>query len=149
MDYKRDLSSLKPFKVSRPAAEEELREAWGEWLLTMPWDYFLTVTFREPLPPHRQEGVLHSLEATVKRVFKPVGLFLGTEPHISRNVHIHGLVRSAALPAFQGVERQDMWRYLFDKFGRSQVLPVRGTGKGAAYYVTKYCTKGNSAYSIY
>jgi len=66
--------------------DEELRGAWANWLAGMEWDYFLTVTFREPLPRHRGESVLHSLAMTLRKRFQPQAFFLGTEPHLSMNL---------------------------------------------------------------
>lgn len=127
-----------------------LKQAYGDWLATLPWDYFLTITFREPVPMRRQEAVTHAVGQSIKSHWETLDrLALFAEPHMSQNLHLHGLVNL-------DIEREDilenargnMQGYLSDKFGRSQAAYPRGRGAVTAY-VAKYCVKVDGYYEIW
>jgi len=128
----------------------DLRTAYGEWLGSLPWDFFLTVTFREPCPMRRQETVTHAVGQTIKARYEPVErLALFAEPHLSQNLHLHGLVKMSDFgEEILGHCRRDMQSYLSDKFGRSQAAFPRGRN-AVANYVAKYCVKTNGYYEFW
>lgn len=126
-----------------------LKDAYGEWLATLPWDYFLTVTFREPVPMRRQETVTHAVGQTIKARYETVDrLALFAEPHMSQNLHLHGLVHVGSSEEIVGYARQDMQQFLTEKFGRSQAAFPRGRG-AVSKYVAKYCVKVDGYYEIW
>jgi hypothetical protein len=127
----------------------DLRTAYGEWLATMPWDFFLTVTFREPVPMRRQESVTHAVGQSIKARYETVdNLALFAEPHLSQNLHLHGLVHLGAKEEIVSHARRDMQSYLSDKFGRSQAAFPRGRG-AVSKYVAKYCVKADGYYEFF
>jgi len=132
--------------------DDELRKTWAEFLGSMPWDYFLTVTFREELPLHRAESVLNSIEQTLVRWHNPAMLFLGMELHVSRFLHLHGLYRAKRrFPASDYMaldSTRDLWRSIFKVYGRSKVELIRSRAD-ASMYVSKYCVKATEAYRIW
>ena len=129
-----------------------LREAYGDWLGALPWDFFLTVTFREPVPMRRQETVTHAVGKSIKAYYERIEcLALFAEPHLSRNLHLHGLVKMAPLPSPKLVldhVRQSMGPWLSDKFGFSKVEVPRGHG-AVSKYVAKYCVKADGYYEFF
>jgi len=126
-----------------------LKDAYGAWLASLPWDFFLTVTFREPVPMRRQESVTHSVGRTIKARYETVdNLALFAEPHMSHNLHLHGLVKIDGREDLLNFCRQDMQRYLSEKFGRSQAAFPRGHGAVTAY-VAKYCVKSDGYYEFF
>lgn len=127
--------------------DSEIKAAFAEWLGRYHWDYFLTVTFREPLPPHRGQNVLNSIARTIKRVAgEPRMLFLGMEQHTSSFLHCHGLyMRKMGNGGL--IYAHQLWKPLFDTYGYSRVEEVRSQSD-AAKYVTKYCVKALADYLI-
>lgn len=126
-----------------------LREAYGAWLGTLPVDFFLTVTLREPCPMRRQESVTHAVGQSIKARYETVDfLALFAEPHLSRNLHLHGLVHLRASDEIIARARADMQQYLSDKFGFSRAEFPRGVG-AVATYVAKYCVKTDGYYELF
>jgi len=132
----------------------DLRLEWAKWLETKPWDYFLTVTLREPLPAHRGETTLNSIGRQLCRRHQPEMLFLGAERHLSLNMHFHGLLQLPAGPWRSSPDlslkifARDIWATLFKTYGRSRVDRVRNTGD-VAKYVSKYCVKDLDCYALF
>ena len=117
--------------------ESEVRDAFGDWLATFPWEYFITVTFREPRQPHHALSTVREVGKLIRR-HASGSLFLGTELHHSRTLHVHGLLETAGRP--NEFLASVLWRQLFDRFGRSQVRPVLSR-EAVSNYVSKYVTK--------
>jgi hypothetical protein len=123
----------------------ENRDAWASWLSgSFKWDYFGTVTFRNPLPRHRGESVINSIGKTLKRHGMGAG-FIGMELHQSRFLHAHFLYQGR--PTL--IEpKYAIWRDLYDTYGYSRVEDIRDPGE-AARYVTKYCVKALADYQFF
>jgi len=140
-------------RAGRPEpARREAAEAWPGFLTTFDWTYFLTVTFDTPLPAYRQETVVGGIYKTLGSVDVPAHLFLATEPHLSRSMHVHGLLELRPEEKGNPVAVKLMalwyWRTLFRVYGRSQVVPVRKVG-GVSGYCAKYLTKTLSYHYIW
>jgi len=116
---------------------KEVRDAFGNWLGTFPWTYFLTVTFSEPRRPHHAISTVGQVGKTIQRHSRG-RLFLGSELHVSRTLHVHGL-----LQAPRGANeflRYALWHSLFHAFGRSEVREVQSR-EAVSNYVSKYVSK--------
>lgn len=97
----------------------------------------------------RQESVTHAVGQTIKARYETVdSLALFAEPHLSQNLHLHGLVHLAASEEVLGRARRDMQQYLSEKFGRSQAAFPRGRG-AVSKYVAKYCVKADGYYELW
>lgn len=140
----------------------------GDWLSGLAeWDWFLTVTFREPLPKYREESVVHAVGEHIRHT--PYGanrpLVLAAEPHRSGATHLHGLldidpmallahwrVPSPGLPSSRHEKRtawtDHLWESLFRTYGRSKV-EWTGHHEAVSRYVSKYVTKGLSWWQIW
>ena len=116
---------------------KEVRNAFGAWLGLFPWTYFITITFREPRQPHHAISTLRQCGYVVRRHSKG-RLFLGTELHLSRTLHVHGLL-DAPFGATDFLEYA-LWNSLWTSFGRSEVRPVQSR-EAVSNYVSKYVTK--------
>lgn len=128
-----------------------VRNAYADWLASLPWSFFLTVTFREPVPMRRQESVTHSVGQSIKAHYGTVDcLALFAEPHQSHNLHLHGLAHivDQGVAGLDQYCRRDMQGYLSDKFGRSRVEFPRGH-ESVAKYVAKYCVKTDGYYELW
>jgi len=154
------------FKTSKKTASA-LTKAYGDfidqWSGEDPWTVFITCTcpagenrttrsWRRSMIRTMQDDYLDGVY-TIKRGFWAL------ERHKSGQVHAHALVQFVDVYGQRFDETDDvnnlatnMWEVLFRRFGRSQVLPF-DPKLGAAYYVTKYCTKGvslgNTDWDIY
>jgi len=134
----------------------ELKQAWSGWLSEQVWDFFITITFREPVARHRGLSTLYFCERTLRR-FNPERLFLGLEEHVSTYMHIHGLYRIGAnqprlsagySSSVKSDLSADIFRTLVDTYGRSRVDSPRSQDD-VVQYVTKYATKNLADYSVY
>jgi len=129
----------------------EIREAYADWLGSMPWDFFLTITFREPVPMRRQESVTHAVGQSINARYETVDMLaLFAEPHMSQNLHLHGLVhlRESTIHGIHDLARRDMQQYLREKFGFSQAAFPRGR-QAVSKYVAKYCVKADGYYELW
>lgn len=124
---------------------QELRGALAEWLPTLNFDYFLTVTFRDPVPAYRSFAALRTVSGVISRGEKPRNLFLATEPHVLGSIHVHGLYARRSQSAAS--EPDALWSKLFASLGRSSVARIRST-EDVATYCTKYVLKGLTDYLI-
>jgi len=128
---------------TRTELAKAAQDGWMELLSPIPWNWFVTVTFKRP----RKDSYL-ALKAVVDEIlaYKPTHAFIGTEYHVSGDVHCHGLV---AFPRDHnwGVDSWPLWSGLFARFGRSEVVkPVQLADVNR--YVTKYCTKSLTDWHI-
>jgi len=131
------------------ASLEDLRPVYAAWLATFPWDFFLTITFREPVPMRRQESVTHAVGQSIKSRYETVDMLaLFAEPHLSQNLHLHGLMAVGASEGIINHVRIGLEGYLTDRFGRSQVAYPRGAG-AVTKYVAKYCVKTDGYYELW
>lgn len=124
---------------------------YAAWLGSLPWTYFLTITFREPVPAYRQETAVHAVGNTLVKLAGEDHelLFLASEPHLSKNTHLHGLLKiglHGSVP--YGVMGTIIWQRLFDLYGRSKVEQPRGQ-VAVGNYVAKYCTKTLGYYELW
>jgi len=125
---------------ARYALQTGLKEGWSEFLDRYVWDGFVTVTFREPRLPHHADSTLNEV-AKVLRRHTNRHFFLGGELHVNRTLHVHGLLQLPARdPAVKRIQGTDLWRELFERFGRSQVSAVQAN-EAVSIYVSKYCVK--------
>jgi len=120
----------------------ELSTAWSDWIGSYRWDYFLTVTFREPRAPHHALSTVRQVGKVIRRATSG-HYFLGTELHLNRTLHVHGLLQSHYGPTFSGLGNvtDQIWREFNEQFGRSEVRRVQ-KNEAVSAYVSKYVTKG-------
>jgi len=126
------------------ASDREVREEWARWLSTYPWTHFITVTFREPRTLHSAESTINQLHKRIRRLCPRGRLFLGTELHLSRALHVHGLL-DAFYWADGAALAHILWKDLYTDFGRTTVSPVQSS-EAVSNYVSKYVTKEFTSY---
>ena len=125
---------------ARYALKTELKDAWSEFLDRYVWDAFVTVTYRDARHAHHAQSSLREIGKVIRRHTQR-HYFLGGELHVSRALHVHGLLQLPARdPAAKRAQATDLWRELFDRFGRSQVSAVQAN-EAVSIYVSKYCVK--------
>ena len=124
---------------------QELRTALAEWLPSLGFDYFLTVTFSDPVPAYRSSAALRTVRGVLCRGETPARLFLATEPHVLGSIHVHGLYKRGSAGA--GSEPAALWSRLWRSLGRSRVERIH-SAEDVASYCTKYVLKGLTDYLI-
>jgi len=98
---------------------------------------------------HRQESVTHAVGQSIMAHYETVDrLALFAEPHLSRNLHLHGLVHLGASEEIVGRARRDMQQYLSEKFGWSRAEYPKGVA-AVSKYVAKYCVKTDGYYELW
>jgi len=115
----------------------DLSAGWLEFLDVVEWDWFLTITFKRP----RKDPylALNSVETAIRSVYSHPTAFLGAEYHRSGDVHVHGLYKLCSACQLKD-DSFALWSTLFDRLGRSEVVPPRKKAD-VVKYTTKYCTK--------
>jgi len=141
-----------------PAVGEEatdaLKQAWIGFLGRYNWTWFLTITFRGPRHPQHAQSTLLEIEKVIRRSTKG-RLFLGTELHINRTLHVHGLLELRGHEMGRdgwGLDKaaflnNQIFRDLLEEFGRSQVRRPQDA-PSVEKYVTKYCLKALHEYVV-
>lgn len=119
-------------------ATQAFRTALPEWLQTFNWDLFITITFATPRPPHNAITTLGGIARVIRRYSGGL-LFLGTELHVNRTMHVHGLLE-CHLWSNKHVLSGLLWREFFNRYGRSDVSEVQSR-EAVTDYVSKYVTK--------
>lgn len=147
MDYTKPIGDPGP-KAWVPPPDSPLATEWLAWLSNYPWDWFLTVTFRDMVPMRRQESVLHAVGETLRHSHIVKRLFLISEATKAQALHLHGLYASSAEDFVKPYQKLDIRRVLLERFGRNKVEVPRGFAD-VSRYVTKYCLKDGGYYEVW
>ena len=123
---------------------KELSQSWGLFLSQFHWDWFVTLTFRDPQPSFRANRLYQRFARDVERAAGlGVAWFMVFE-YGSRTgrLHIHALMLNVAhLNRLMWMEE---WN---QRAGYARILPF-DRSKGAAFYCAKYVTKTSSEWEI-
>lgn len=140
------MTTLAAVEYTAPGA---VIQAWGQWLSELfQWDWFVTMTFRDPPVDTPWRLWTKPGWAYAKRAWR--GFVQAAQPalgqlawvrcfEIQRDrgvVHIHALVGNVD----PSVRRMDMVDWAWERYGISRVLEY-DPGQGAGYYLSKYLAK--------
>jgi hypothetical protein len=125
---------------------QELKQAWGDFLGKMAnWDWFATLTFRDPGPGNGNwtkpgwgyaKNAFKGFVAAVQPVLGAAEYVRMFELQKERGVpHIHALLSSPELP-----RRDEAWAWWWGRYGFARILPYDHK-LGARYYLCKYISK--------
>lgn len=117
--------------------DRQLSDAWGDFLSRYPWDWFLTLTFRDPTQSFRAHRLFgYFVKDIEKAAGVPVGWFRGDE-YGSRlgRFHMHALMLNVA--HLRRLSWMDDWN---PRAGFARIVEF-DPKLGAAYYCAKYVTK--------
>lgn len=118
--------------------------AWGEFLSRWAWDWFVTLTFREPVPSFRAYRLFRKFVRDVEKAAGlPIAWFLAFEygPRGGR-LHLHVLMLNVG--HLHRLYWMDEWNR---RAGYARILPFE-RGRGAAYYVAKYVAKALGEWEV-
>lgn len=133
------------FQVSFYQGKSEIRAAYSELLESLPWDYYLTQTYRHLhrdtiSAPARHWEALQDAGAT--------RAYIAVEPHFLDGLHLHTLAKFHGRMADATLfHRLDLRRDLRRDFGFADVQRIRDPGQVASY-CSKYVTKGSLSYEL-
>jgi len=130
-------------------SQEKIRAAWGAFISSLAsWDWFATLTFRDPRSEDQERGwtkvgtqyASRAYKAFIKAVQKEtpekIRWVCGLEYQHWRGVpHYHALLNGV-----QNVRRMDFVDWWWDRYGIARILPYNAK-EGASYYLSKYVTK--------
>jgi hypothetical protein len=121
-----------------------LTEAWGQFLSQFPWDWFVTLTFAEPVPSFRAYRLFGQF---VRDIEKAAGMriawFMAFEyGRRGGRLHLHALMLNVA--HLSRLWWMDEWSR---RAGYARILPF-DRSRGAAYYCGKYVTKGSGEWEL-
>ena len=115
-----------------------LRLAWANLLNRYEFTWFVTLTFRQDIPPsytavNRAKKWLTTIKKQEKR---EIGYFMCLEwTKLQNRPHIHLL-----LGGLEGIRRDKWWLTWYTRYGAARILPYRKE-LGASHYLTKYIVK--------
>jgi len=116
------------------------------------WSWYCTATFDPLKVPQYKRIAEHSWRFFLSRIADTSSMSYGfcfSEAHHSGATHWHALVHVTENLLGQP-RRSDVWKAMFDKYGRNQILPyeeadmelaVNSISCGVARYLTKYVAK--------
>ena len=122
--------------------QRALRLAWGEFLEGLPWDHFVTLTFRQASGPDYARRAFGQWIRRLEREARTRLLwFVGFEDgRLLGRLHLHALVGNT-----DGLAESTLEEAWTPGFARIQRFQPR---LGAAHYVTKYITKDMLDYDV-
>jgi len=117
--------------------QNQLAEAWGGFLSRYRWDWFLTLTFREPVVSFRAHRLFSYFARDIEKAVEiPIAWFRGDElGWRGGRLHFHSLMLNVA--HLRRLSWMDQWER---RAGFARILPF-DRQKGAAFYCAKYVTK--------
>lgn len=114
----------------------------GEFLSQFPWDWFVTITWRQDITDYGAWRRIRAWLCWLEREARNhVGAYIAVEYHRWRSgpnylvPHAHLLVLGVA-----HLQRTAVWKRTYERHGRARILPYDPT-KGASHYVSKYVAK--------
>jgi len=130
-------------------SQAEIKKAWGAWLDNLAsWDWWVTLTFRDPSEADQKRGWTKIGTHYAKRAWETfikalegsteekIGWASGTEYQRWRGVpHYHALINGVG-----GLRRLDWMDWWYNRYGIARILPYDKT-KGAGRYISKYVVK--------
>ena len=135
------------YNTEHSKSQAKIRDAWGAFISGLAsWDWFATLTFRDPGSDNQQRGwtkigtqyASRAFKAFLKAVQKEtpekICWVCGLEYQHWRGVpHYHAL-----LSGVQDVRRMDFVDWWWDRYGIARILPYK---ERASYYMSKYVIK--------
>ncbi len=161
-----DMADREPAKHSIPMYEDEdslnleggaltddyrdrltLKRAWGDYLNTLPWDLFVTLTSEDPIHPESLDKlsnqIIHKLNRGIygQNYYKipNVGVLVAKAIEMQKRDVLHSHMLIAGVP--KHFYRKDLWRFIWEKKGCVNKVEQYDSRLGAGYYLSKYVAK--------
>jgi hypothetical protein len=124
-----------------------LRDAWADWIrLNGPWDWFITLTFKEDVSVEQGLRLLNRWLARLAQASRDksghqavLTCVCAVEWTTNRRVHLHLVARAPGLDEQRRKRWQHTWEETSYVCGMARIHPAR---RRAVPYLTKYLGKG-------
>jgi hypothetical protein len=121
----------------------QLVAGWGQFLSGFPWDWFLTLTFKDEVGSFRAHRLFGFFVRDIEKASGiPIFWFRADEIGFHGRFHIHALIGNVA--SLRRLTWMDRWNKLA---GIARILPF-DSKRGAAYYCAKYVTKQSGDWEL-
>lgn len=132
--YRADLQRA---RVERSASLPPLQAAWGDWISSCPWDWFVTLTFAVDVHPEQaRKRTQRWLDAVEHHRNRPAGIPLiwvrADEQQRRQVIHSHALLAVVGSVPIMAASR--LWQRIGG--GWAHIRPYQ-PGLGGAYYIAK------------
>ena len=117
---------------------------YGNWLGTMDWDTFSTVTYKHNISPRRNETIMNELVKSMDSKLDNYAMFWAMEKAYLGNTHNHLLVKNQM--AVNYIDEYLLSKNLIDKRFVKHLPYDRNLG--ASHYVSKYLNRANAQYDL-
>jgi len=120
----------------------KVHDSWAEWLDEIPWDHYVTLTFRRNSGPDRARRTFTAwIRCLEQEAEMPLFWFVGFEDGpLNGRLHMHCLVGNTRdLPANYIAKK---WKHGFSR------IDLYEKDRGATHYITKYVVKEMFDYDV-
>ena len=130
--------------------KSDLRSAWGTYLATFPWQWFVTLTFNDDIHPESARKLYgrwvnyvnrQAYGSRYRKRTKGVCWALASELQVRGVLHYHALVGDVE-DLNNRVSRKDARNYWYEIAGIGLVDPITHKLTAVTNYVSKYVAKG-------
>lgn len=132
-------------KIMYTTKSKQLVKGWGNWLGTIPWDYFSTITYRVDVSSRRNETIMFSLEKHLSRCLTRYMVFWVME-QTYKNHHTHNHILIQGENTLECIEKYLTERSLVDK--RFIKHEKYNKDLGASFYLSKGIHSPNARYGF-
>lgn len=144
--------NIKGMKTRYSNREVTLIRAWGEWIESMNWTYFCTLTTPYPLTLTGARFKMDKfIELIQGKTESKLSAFWVAETFKSSNYHVHALI---AVPVF-AIDQFELKNCWISSCGNSKrgnlnksQIDIYEKGKGAYLYTVKYLMRSDVDYEI-
>ncbi|MGP8216226.1 MAG: hypothetical protein ACLQQ4_11715 [Bacteroidia bacterium] len=139
--------------LSQPK-QQYIAPVWGDWLNTMNWDFFCTLSTRYSMTLAAARRAAERLKNYLSTRYGNVKVFFVAEPFDTKyGYHIHALVsfENSALRGLKDILNRAWQVVTRGKGGKgynNTVIEPYDKELGANYYVSKYLMKKNADYDL-
>ena len=129
--------------------------SYGNWLNTMPWDYYCTFTTRYQLSKPAARRSMARLQDIIKRQYMDIPeIFWVAEPFDSKyGCHLHALVKITGKTPQTITHLKNAWQIASKGRGLKEynntTIKDYDPQKGGHFYVAKYLQRHNADYDFY
>lgn len=122
-------------------------QGYGEWLNSIDWGYFCTLTTHYPQSVASARRMMNKLHGLLSENKNNPLIFWVAEPFDSLyGYHVHALIKVDSKNGFKAIKK--CWRIVSKSNRNYTVIQKYIRDKGANFYVAKYLSRNSTDYDI-
>ena len=135
--------------------KDSLINAYGNWLNSMPWDYYCTFTTRYQLSLKSSRRSMIRLYAFLSEKYGcTTKLFWVAEPFDTKyGCHVHALIDVGDKALITSIDLKKAWQVVSKGRGKKEynntVIKNYDNGKGGHFYLSKYLQRQGVDYDVF